>query len=109
MVLRRRAEAARDARHGGERLRQFLAERHVEERSIVAEERFDLKALRDCLQTLTGRVARIVRHKYMQGLAAVEIAERVRMDAAAVRMALSRARQLLRGCVEKRLAMGGGS
>ena len=59
--------------------------------------------LRDCLRSLEGRAAELIRLRYEESLKPGEIARRLGVAGTAVRMALSRTRAFLRDCVEKRL------
>jgi RNA polymerase sigma-70 factor (ECF subfamily) len=61
-------------------------------------------ALAACLNRLAPQARRAVELRYMQGIAPGEIAKRLGWGPPSVYVALSRARNQLRQCVEKRLA-----
>ncbi len=65
------------------------------------------QALSECLQELPERSRQLVRLKYEQGLTAEAVAQKVAQTAAAVLMALSRVRQVLRDCSLKKLRLQG--
>jgi RNA polymerase sigma factor (sigma-70 family) len=77
------------------------------EPAVVAEE--EQRALSACLERLSKHMRDIISWRYQQGLNASEIAERLRTSSVAVRMSLSRARQALAKCVERRLTVTGAS
>jgi RNA polymerase sigma-70 factor, ECF subfamily len=61
------------------------------------------RALRECVRTLQGRAAELLRLRYQECLKFDVIAARVGMAAVAVRVMLSRTRAALRDCVERKL------
>ncbi len=61
-------------------------------------------ALRECLQTLQGKAREVVMLRYEQQLSGEEIAKRLGISHANVRVLLHRVRESLRQCVEKRLS-----
>ncbi len=61
-------------------------------------------ALGECLHRVTGRSRELVVLRYEEAIEPQEIARRLGMSAVAVRVALSRIRSALQGCIEKRLA-----
>ena len=61
-----------------------------------------LEVLLACLERLAPRAREIVRLRYHEEQEPQEIARQLRWSPAAVSVALSRARQLLRSCVEGR-------
>ena len=67
--------------------------------------------LRDCVKAVSGTTRRMLQLRYWKVLAVGQIAEQLGKTAAAIEMALVRARRGLRKCVEKKLARarGGGS
>ncbi len=65
------------------------------------------QALKDCLDTLPTRSKLLLRLKYDQGLSALNVAKRLCQSADAVLKALSRIRQMLRQCAEKKLKLQG--
>lgn len=65
-------------------------------------------ALEDCMAELPDRSRRLLELRYRHGLSLHDIAAQVRSTLDAVNKALSRLRQALRECVERRLAEAGG-
>ena len=61
------------------------------------------EALRACMARLTERAREMVRLRYEEGTRSKEIGGLLNMGAAAVDMALSRARAALRACVAKKM------
>lgn len=66
-----------------------------------------LSALRECLHKLAPRAKELVWLRYHGELPSQEIAARLGWKEPAVRVALSKARAVLRDCVQGRLAKGG--
>jgi RNA polymerase sigma-70 factor (ECF subfamily) len=60
-------------------------------------------ALEHCVQKLGGRARTVIGLHYSDGLRTVEIAQRLQMEHGTVRMLLSRARKILRDCIERQL------
>ncbi len=60
-------------------------------------------ALEHCVQKLRGHARTVIGLHYSDGLKTVEIAQRLQMEHGAVRMLLSRARKILRECIERQL------
>jgi RNA polymerase sigma-70 factor, ECF subfamily len=60
-------------------------------------------ALEHCVQKLGGRANTVIGLHYSDGLKTVEIAQRLQMEHGTVRMLLSRARKILRECIERQL------
>jgi RNA polymerase sigma-70 factor (ECF subfamily) len=73
-----------------------------------ADARFDHAHLRACLDRLPGEARTLLEDRYRRDLDADRIAERDRRGAVAVRVALSRARALVRACIERRVRASGG-
>ncbi len=65
-------------------------------------------ALRRCLERLPERSRRLVEFRYREALPFAAIAERIRSTANTVQVTLSKARKMLRECIEARLAGSGG-
>ncbi len=65
-------------------------------------------ALERCIRELPDKSRRLLELRYQQSLSLQAIAEQVRSTLDAVNKALSRLRQALRECVERRLAEAGG-
>ena len=61
------------------------------------------EALRECIDELPERVKHLLRLKYDMGLSAQAVAEELRQSTAATFKALSRVRQALRECAQKKL------
>ncbi|MBA2117599.1 sigma-70 family RNA polymerase sigma factor [Bremerella alba] len=68
--------------------------------SLMSEEQ---GALEHCLKETTGRTRQLLLLRYAEDLKPRQIAKRLSMSAAAVRVTLSRARSALGKCVEQRL------
>jgi len=66
------------------------------------------RALRDCLGSVEGRSWELVRLHYLDGLAAEEIGEKLKIASGHVRVLLHRVRAALRTCIERRLSTEGG-
>ena len=60
-------------------------------------------ALGECLRSVAGRSRELLTLRYEQDVEPQDIAKRLGMTAVAVRVALSRLRATLHGCIEKRL------
>jgi RNA polymerase sigma-70 factor (ECF subfamily) len=65
------------------------------------------KALRDCVEKLSPYAQQLIRMRYVDGLSALDVAERVNRSPNTVYVALSRTYRHLAGCVERRLAREG--
>jgi RNA polymerase sigma-70 factor (ECF subfamily) len=65
------------------------------------------KALRECVDGLSPYAQQLIRMRYVDGLSALDVAERVNRSPNTVYVALSRAYRHLAGCVERRLAREG--
>lgn len=63
------------------------------------------EVVRQCLGKLASHARRLVQMRYFDDLNASEIAERLGMASAAVRVALQRIREQLRNCVEQQLQL----
>lgn len=104
-----RQELQRRSHEMGE-LESGLLERHLgmverDEPRLPYHER-EMEALRECLKRLPPDDAEIVGSYYGRAQTSAAIARRIGKSDAAVRMALMRLRQALRGCVERRLRPG---
>ena len=94
----------RDRARASARLRRETVEQLAEPWEEVLPEMDERKrALGECLGTVTGRGRELVVLRYEQSLEPKEIAERMRMNAGAVRVALARVRSALQSCIERRL------
>ena len=65
------------------------------------------QALMECVEELPEKSRELLRLKYVQGLSAQGVAETLKQTAAGVWMSLSRLRQILRDCAEKKLRAEG--
>jgi RNA polymerase sigma factor (sigma-70 family) len=65
------------------------------------------EVLSECVQELPERAQQLLRLKYEQGLPADQVAGQLQQSSAAVLMALSRLRRLLRDCAQKKLRLQG--
>lgn len=63
-----------------------------------------LKVLEECIMALAPQTRRLVQLRYRQAMRPAEVAEVMGWTAASVRVALSRARTVLRDCVERKMA-----
>lgn len=61
--------------------------------------------LRECMQRLSGTLRSMIQLRYYEGLSAKAVAEQLGKTAGAVDVALTRARQALFECIEKRQAL----
>ncbi len=77
--------------------------------SLAPTEPDDSELVRQCLGKLAAHARRLVQMRYFDDLNASEIAERLGMASAAVRVALQRVREQLRTCVEQQLKLEGGT
>jgi len=60
-------------------------------------------ALERCVQKLRGHASAVIGLHYSEGMKTIEISRRLQMAHGAVRMLLSRARKVLRECIERQL------
>jgi RNA polymerase sigma-70 factor (ECF subfamily) len=67
------------------------------------------EAVSQCIGELPERSRELLRLKYQQGLSAEAVATSLRQSSAAVLMALSRVRRLLRECAETKLKVSSGT
>jgi RNA polymerase sigma-70 factor (ECF subfamily) len=84
----------------------------IEALAVIADDEEDdlaqrRRALRDCLSGIRGRAWDVLQAVHAAGEAPMDIARRLGLSAANVRVILHRARTALRSCVERRLAGGG--
>ncbi len=85
-----------------------LVDRAFEEQQATQEQdywRTRQEALTECIQELPERSRRLLRLKYVDGLSAQGVATKFAQSSAAVLMALSRLRQVLRDCALKKLRL----
>lgn len=61
-------------------------------------------ALKTCLENLRGNARQIIRLRYLDELGMEAVAEKVGLTRNAVRVALHRARNILAGCIQRKLA-----
>jgi RNA polymerase sigma-70 factor (ECF subfamily) len=65
------------------------------------------KALRECVEKLSPYARRLLQMRYVDGLPAKEVADRMNRSPNTIYVALSRTYRYLAGCVERRLAREG--
>jgi len=99
-VLTRRRDHARAMTRFGMATADSLAEVWQEMLPVVDDRR---TALSECLRRVAGRSRELLTLRYEQDIEPQDIAKRLGMTAVAVRVALSRLRTSLHGCIEKRL------
>ncbi len=103
VVLRYFERREIEVRHRDEIVRHHLAE--AAPAPVEGDDaRFDLEHLQACLDRLAPQAKGLIRDHYFAELDAPAIAERDGSSPQAIRMALSRARAMLRRCIETRLA-----
>ena len=61
-----------------------------------------------CIEQVRGRSRRVLELRYLEDQKPAEIAERLKTTSASVRVTLSRARQVLQRCIERRLGLSRG-
>ncbi|MCB1236083.1 MAG: sigma-70 family RNA polymerase sigma factor [Verrucomicrobiae bacterium] len=66
-----------------------------------------LQALRQCLAEMPEKSRELIKARYEDDASAPDIAERLKMNSAAVRKALERVRTSLRKCMEERMRLSG--
>ena len=89
---------------------QVIEQLYAHPGAVIESEQADreLTALEDCLGTLAPHAREAITLRYREGHKPAEVARRLGWTAEAVYVALSRARSLLRSCIERRLAWEGG-
>jgi RNA polymerase sigma-70 factor (ECF subfamily) len=63
------------------------------------------RALRECRKTLKGNAESVLKLRYESSLTPAQIAQRMGVDAGAIRVQLSRIRAVLQECVQRRLGI----
>jgi RNA polymerase sigma-70 factor (ECF subfamily) len=104
VVLERRRKYARSILRFEDGLAEAVSEAYQE---MLPELQEQSAALRDCLGTLTGRAREVVRMRYQDALEPRQIAERLKVAAGNVRVALNRARTALHSCLERHVSPKG--
>lgn len=66
-----------------------------------------IKALHQCVDALSPAAKRVIKLRYNEGMKPARIAEDLDLSPATVYVSLSKARSLLKNCVNKRLKLGG--
>jgi len=61
------------------------------------------RALRECMQSLSGRIAKVLKLRYEGSFRFREIARHLNLSEVNARVLLSRARSLLRSCIQRKL------
>jgi RNA polymerase sigma-70 factor (ECF subfamily) len=102
-VLRHRRFQARSVLEFRPDLAEELAGEFVD---MVPELELRAHALRRCTEQLQGRSGEIMRLRYAEELKPRQIAEVLGLSSVVVRVALSRTRDFLRKCIERRLKSG---
>ncbi len=101
LLLHHWRERRRDALAADEELLDLVGRAFEEQKQEYWRARQE--ALSECIRELPERSRHLLRLKYEQGLKAGQVAGQLRQSAAAVLMALSRLRQALRDCVQRKL------
>ncbi len=96
LVLRHRERQAREQRGRGAALAVWLAQRLA---GSDGDDSSRIERLRVCLQRLPHHLRDLLHLRYAEGIDAQALAQRSGRDAAAVRMALMRARRVLLDCM----------
>lgn len=100
-VLYYRRERATDRHLFGDDIVEQIASRY----EALAEESDPLRdALKTCLDKLAGRSRQVVELRYRRSLSSAAIAAEMQLSSGAVRMLLSRVRDSLRRCIERRIS-----
>jgi RNA polymerase sigma-70 factor (ECF subfamily) len=100
-VLYYRRERATDKHLFGDEIVDQIACRY----ELLAEEVDPVReALRHCLDQLKGRSRRVIELRYRRGMKSNAIAQEMALSSGAVRMLLCRVREVLRRCIERRVA-----
>ena len=95
-----------EVRHRDEQVRRFLVESApIETVERDDDDRFDVDHLKGCLERLNPEAMNLIRDRYFADLDAPAIAERDGCSPESIRMALSRARAVLRRCIEGRIGL----
>ena len=97
-------KTARRCRIIDEELTQHLLAQAEEGHSDEGFDDEDFRALRDCLESLPEKSRKLIAGRYADEWKAPFLADQMEMSANAVRLALMRIRQRLRGCIETRLS-----
>lgn len=66
-----------------------------------------IKALHQCVDSLSPAAKRVIKLRYNEGMKPARVAEDLELTPATVYVSLSKARTLLKKCVNKRLKLGG--
>jgi RNA polymerase sigma-70 factor (ECF subfamily) len=66
-----------------------------------------IKALQQCVDSLSPAAKRVIKLRYNEGIKPARIAENLELSPATVYVSLSKARSLLKKCVNKRLQLWG--
>ena len=105
-ALRYRQERSRDRLVFDEATIDALAKAHSEHAEELAAAR---EALDECVARLTERLRQVLQLHHVRGLDPESVAERLSLSVGAVRVALSRARENVRRCLERALGVAGGN
>lgn len=105
-ALRYRQERSRDRLVFDEATIDALAKAHSDHAEELAAAR---EALDECVARLTERLRQVLQLHHVSGLEPECVAERLSLSVGAVRVALSRARESVRRCLERTLGTAGGN
>lgn len=102
-VLRFRQERGRDRHVFDEEAVDALAQAHADHSVELAAAR---EALDGCVEGLTSRLRQVLQMHQGEGVPVEQVAGRLSLSVGAVRVALSRAREAVRKCLEQGLGIG---
>lgn len=103
-VLRFRQERGRDRHVFNEEVIDSLARTHTEHAAELVAAR---EALNGCVERLTKRLQQVLQLHHAEGDTVEHVAKRLTLSVGAVRVALSRARESVRLCIERALGERG--
>ena len=106
-ALRARDVSEKHARAISPELLDVVSDVFLEDDLEAATEREEARALRQCLDELSGRKRELIAMRYEGSASFDEISESVGSTPAAVQRALSRVRKMLHGCVGRRMQLAG--
>ncbi len=101
-VLKHRRAVARDRHDFGESLMEQVLEHCQEDPLDLVERR---QAVVDCVKQASPRSREVLLLRYVEDLQPKQIAERLHIGGGAARMMLQRAREAIRGCIERKLGV----
>ncbi len=104
-ALRAKGNAAKHTRLVSPELLDVVSSTFLEEDATAGPDQEEAGALRLCLDELTARKRNLIALRYENSASFNEISEHVGSTPAAVQRALSRIRNMLHGCMKRRLQM----